>query len=372
MIEDLALWAEIDLQAIRDNVRSLKGLLVPGTKFLAVVKANGYGHGDAPVAKAAVEAGADWLAVARVQEAESLRRAGIQVPILLLAEPGLGALRQVVELGLTPTVYTQHMARAISQMNAGNIQVHLKVDTGMHRYGVEPDEMQALVDLIDGLRGIEISGIWSHFAVADDVLNPYTKQQYAAFMDALDRLGPRARGWLKHLSNSAGTMTFPEAHFDMVRAGIAVYGIHPSKELSERVQLRPAMSVKSRVGLTKRLRKGETISYGQLYTLTSDATVVTIPAGYADGLRRALTNKGAVLIRSRRYRICGAVTMDHFLTDVGDDHVEVGDEVVLLGTQGEESISADEIAEALDTISYEIICGINARVPRIYVGAADG
>lgn len=372
MTHDLALWAEIDLQAIRDNVKALKGLLAPETKFLAVVKANGYGHGDAQVAKAAIEAGADWLAVARVHEGESLRRAGIKAPVLLLAEPPAEALQQVVDLGLTPTIYTQDMAEALSRLDHPETSVHVKVDTGMHRYGALPDEIMPLIESIQKLDGVSVTGIWSHFAVADDVLNPYTKHQHAVFMDVLEKIGPQAGGWLKHLSNSAGTLSFPEAHFDMVRAGIAIYGIPPSPDLSDRVELRPAMSVKSRVGLTKRLQAGESISYGQRYTLSSDAVVATIPVGYADGMRRALTNKGALLIRGRRYEICGTVTMDHVLTDVGDDHAEVGDEVVLLGTQGQETISAGEIAQMLDTIPYEIVCGINSRVPRVYIGSSDG
>lgn len=372
MNHELALWAEIDLQAIRDNVKALKGFLDPKTKFLAVVKANGYGHGDAQVAKAAIEAGADWLAVARVHEGESLRRAGILAPILLLAEPPLGALQQVFHLNLTPTIYTQGMVNALSRMDHSDISVHVKVDTGMHRYGASPQEILPLIDSIQELNGVSITGIWSHFAVADDVLNPYTKHQHEVFLDVLGEIGPPAQGWLKHLSNSAGTLSFPEAHFDMVRAGIAIYGIYPSSDLSDRVHLRPAMTLKSRVGLTKRLKAGESISYGQRYTLLSDANVATIPVGYADGMRRALTNKGALLIRGRRYGICGTVTMDHLLTDVGDDQVEVGDEVVLLGAQGQESIFAEEIAEILGTIPYEIVCGINARVPRIYVGASDG
>lgn len=370
-IESAALWAEVDVAKIKRNVASLRSLLPPATRLLAVVKANGYGHGDAPVAAAAVEGGAEWLGVARVDEGRSLRDSGISNSVLLLAEPPPTSIDAVFDLDLTPTVYSEDLALELSshaQRRNTNRSVHLKVDTGMHRYGVQPEDFVSFFDRVAGLKGLEIAGIWSHFAVAEDVLNPYTKQQYARFLDILDALGTRVDGLIKHLANSAGTITFPEAHLDMVRAGIAVYGIHPSRDLAERIPLEPALSFKSRVGHVKRLAMGEAISYGQTYSLPRDATVVTIPCGYADGLRRALSNKGAVLIGGKRYQICGNITMDHFLVDVGDDEIEVADEAVMIGRQGGNEITAHEIADLLGTIPYEVVCGISARVPRFYTG----
>lgn len=367
--DDLPLWAEIDLGRISRNVSRLKGFLQPGTRLLVVVKAGGYGHGDVQAARAAQDGGADWLGVARVGEGEALRQAGIDSPILLLAEPPPAAVDQAISLELTPTVYSRAIVELFSRSmrgRGGDLAVHIKVDTGMHRYGVAPQAAVRFWDEVGSLPQLEIAGIWSHFAVAEDVLNSFTKQQYSTFLDVLEALGPRTAGAIRHLANSAGAITFPEAHFDMVRSGILAYGIHPAPDLSGMVELEPAMSFKSRVGLVKRLHAGEALSYGQRYTLSSESYVATVPCGYADGLRRALSNNAEVLIRGKRYPICGNITMDHFLVDTGDDEVEPGDEVVLMGAQGDDFIGAHEIAERLNTIPYEVVCGISARVPRIY------
>ncbi|MGH2733692.1 MAG: alanine racemase [Actinomycetota bacterium] len=379
--EELAVWVEVDLGCIRRNVSRLRGLLAAGTKLLAVVKANAYGHGDVPVARAALEGGADWLGVARVGEGAALRAADIRAPILLLAEPPLPAVRRAVELDLVPTLYTLPFARVLGAeaRRAGRrIPVHVKVDTGMHRYGVAPEEVGAFWKELEALESLRVEGIWSHFAVAEEVLNPFTERQHRRFLEVLGTLGAlgspgapgeRADGFLRHLSNSAGLLTFPEAHLDMVRAGIAIYGIHPSPALEDRVRLEPALSLKARVGLARPLRMGEAISYGQRYVLARDGSVATVPCGYADGLSRSLTNRGEVLIRGRRYRISGTVTMDHFMVDLGGDEVSAGDEVVLLGRQETEAITAREIADTLGTIPYEVVAGLSARVPRVYLEA---
>jgi alanine racemase len=370
--DDLPLWAEVDLGRIRANVGRLKGRLRPGVSLLAVVKADGYGHGAPMAAAAALAGGADWLGVARVHEGAELRRAGITAPVLLLAEPHAEAVAHAVELGLVPTLYTRATALRFAEAAraAGtDVAVHVKVDTGMHRYGLAPAEVAGFLDMVRAEDGLRAEGIWSHFAVAEDVLNPYTKQQFECFSEVLAGLGPAADGLVRHLANSAGLLTFPEAHFDMVRTGIAVYGIHPSPDLADRVELEPAMSFKSRVGLIKRLQAGESISYGQRYTMPAEGVVATVPCGYADGLRRGLTNAGDVLIRGRRYRIAGTVTMDHLMVDLGTDAVAAGDEVVMLGRQGAEEITAQEVAGVLGTIPYEVVCSIGARVPRVYTGA---
>ena len=371
-LEDLPLWAEVDLAKIRRNVARLKALLSPGTRLLAVVKADGYGHGGPMAARAALDGGADWLGVARVHEGAALRQAGITAPVLLLAEPNARLIPRAVDLDLVPTLYTRETANQFAQAarQAGrSIPVHAKVDTGMHRYGLAPEAVSRFIDGINNTENLKIEGLWSHFAVAEDVLNPYTKHQFERYCDVLADLGPAAgKNLIRHLANSAGLMTFPEAHFDMVRTGIAVYGIHPSPDLRERVLLEPAMSFKSRVGLTKVLEEGESVSYGQRYAMPRRGLVATVPCGYADGLRRALTNTGDVLIRGCRYAIAGTVTMDHLMVDLGGDHAEVGDEVVMLGRQGTAEITAQEVADRLSTIPYEIVCGIGARVPRVYTG----
>ena len=371
MTEDLSVWAEVDLGKIQRNVSKLRGLLDPNTLLLAVVKADGYGHGAEAVASAAIEGGATWLAVARVQEAEPLRGSGLSAPILVLAEPSDGALNKLIELDLTPTIYSRSKAEAISEVatKAGRVvDVHITVDTGMHRYGVLSEGLPELVGAVDALSGVEVTGLWSHFSVSDEPGNPYTKQQYERFVDVIESLGERSNGLLKHLSNSAGLLAFPEAQFDMVRAGIAVYGISPSRELEDPLPLEPALEFKSRVGLVKRLRPGEPVSYGQRYVTESHTTVATIPCGYADGLRRSLSDRADVLINGRRYRISGTITMDHFMVDVGNDDVDIGDEVVVIGRQGSEEVTAQELADLLDTIPYEIVCGINQYVPKIYLG----
>ncbi len=367
--EALALWAEVDLGCIRRNISRIKGLLSPGTSLLAVVKANAYGHGEVEVAGAAIEGGADWLGVARVEEGVALRRAGFDRPILLLAQPPLSALAAAAEHNLTPTIYTEEAARAWADQAVGGrrLRCHLKVDTGMHRYGVPYDRAETFVDLLRSLNGVELEGIWTHFAVAEEVSNSFTSQQHKLFLELLESLGPKIDGLIRHMSNSAGTLTLPEAHLDLVRAGIATYGIYPSPALAHTVELEPVMSLKSRVGLVKRLPAGESISYGQRYTLSRDGLVATVPCGYADGLRRSLSNNGEVLIRGKRYGICGTITMDHFLVDAGDDSLEAGDEVVILGRQGGDQITAQEMADKLGTIPYEVVCGISARVRRVYL-----
>lgn len=370
MKDELPLWAEIDLGAVRRNVERLKGLLRPGIKLLAVVKANGYGHGDREVALAAVSGGADWLGVARVEEGAALRAAGISNPILLLAEPSHAAVGKAIGLDLIPTLYWEPTARLFSEhaARAGKrIPIHMKVDTGMHRYGVAVDRALSFFKTLRDMDGLAVEGVWSHFAVAEDVLNPYTQKQYESFRGFLEELGGESEGLIKHMANSAATLTFPDAHLDMVRCGIAVYGIHPSPDLKDRLGLEPVMSIKSRVGYVKQVGPDRSISYGQRYSTSKETTIATIPCGYADGLSRALTNTGQVLIRGRRYRISGTVTMDHFMVDAGDGDVKAGDEAVILGTQDGEAIAAQEIADHLDTIPYEIVCAVSARVPRIYV-----
>jgi len=371
-------WAEVDLGAIRHNASLLSSVVAPAA-LCAVVKASGYGHGAVSVARAALEGGASWLAVALVEEGALLRTHGITAPVLLLSEPPADTMADVVALGLTPTVYTyrgvEAAAKAVASIGAaGPLTVHVKVDTGMHRVGVVAGEAVSLVRAVADHRELRLGGVWTHFAVADEPANPFTALQgerFRAVVDELSRLGLRPP--LVHAANSAGALAHPQSRHDMVRCGIALYGVAPSPALAGLepvVQLRPALSVRARVSFVKRVGAGEAVSYGLRRPLEATATVATVPVGYADGVpwRLGVTG-GEVLIGGRRRPLAGSVTMDQIMVDCDDDDddgVAPGDEVVLLGPQGGERVTAWEWASLTGTIAYEILCGISPRVPRAY------
>lgn len=360
--------AEVDLDALAHNVGRLVERSAPA-RVCAVVKADGYGHGAVPVARAALAAGASWLAVALVEEAAELRAAGLEGPILLLSEARPAEHAEVVALGLRATLYTGpgvEAASAAAIAAGATLAVHLKVDTGMHRVGCAPGEAVALAQAVEAAPGLALEGVWTHCAVADEPGNAFTAEQlrrFDAVRDALAAAGIEPS--LAHAANSAAAIAHPGARYDLVRAGIAVYGIAPSPALEGELDLRPALSLRSEVTHVKRVGAGEGISYGLHHTFDHEATVVTVPVGYADGVRRRLgLLHQEVLIGGRRRPIVGVVTMDQLMVDCGDDPVAVGDEVVLLGRQGREEVTAAEWAAALDTIGYEITCAIGPRVPR--------
>ncbi|MDQ1480089.1 MAG: alanine racemase [Actinomycetota bacterium] len=368
-------WAEIDLEAVRANVTALRAISAPA-ELLAVVKADGYGHGAVPVARAALEAGASGLGVALVEEGIELRAAGIAAPILVLSEPVPAAAPSVVTQLLTPVVYTlagiDALAKAVADHDAHEqLGVHLKVDTGMHRVGCSTDEAVELAAQVVDRPELRLAGVCTHLAVADEPDNPYTEEQLASFEAVLGAL--RARGLptgTVHASNTAGAIHWPAARYDLVRVGIGLYGIAPAEALEGRVALRPAMSVKARVTQVKRVPEGARLSYGLRYQTSRATRIATVPIGYADGVPRELAERGGeALVRGQRCPIAGTVTMDQLMLDVGDLPVEVGDEVVLIGRQGNEEISAASWARAMGTIAYTIVCGIGPRVPRVYTGA---
>ena len=363
-------WADIDLWAIRANVRTIAERVAPAD-VLAVVKADAYGHGAIPVARAALDAGATHLGVALVEEGQALRSAGITAPILLMSEPPTAAAAATVAAELTPVVYTvagvEALAKAVVELDAPRpFAVHLKVDTGMHRVGAHPADALEVARAIAQFDEVALEGVCTHFAVADEPGNPLTDEQLATFRTVLDALqlegfSPR----LVHAANTAAALTRPDARFDLVRVGIGMYGVAPAPALAEVMPFAPAMSVSARVSYVKDSAAGTRLSYGQHYTLAQDARIATVPIGYADGVPRALFQVGGeVLVQGKRCPIAGAVTMDQILVDCGDLPVMVGDEVVLLGRQGEEAVLAEEWAERLGTIGYEIVCGIGPRVPR--------
>jgi alanine racemase len=361
-------WAEIDLDAVQHNVAVLREAVAPSAVW-AVVKADGYGHGAVDVARAAIEAGAEGLAVALVAEGIDLRRAGIDAPILLLSEQPPITAAHIVEHRLTPTVYTRRFVDALAAAGPTGLPVHLKLDTGMQRVGVHPYAAASVAAAIEERApALRLAGIFTHLAVADDPQNDATALQLGVFEHALEQLPDVP---LVHAANSAGGLAHPRARYSLVRAGIAIYGISPGHGVDHLCgDLRPAMSLRALVSYVKQVTAGSRISYGLRHRFERDTTVATIPLGYADGVpRRLWENGGEVLIGGRRCRIVGVVTMDQLMVDCGDADVRVGDEVVLIGRQdgpdGEDTIRAEEWADRLGTIGYEIVCGISTRVPRV-------
>jgi alanine racemase len=333
----------------------------------AVVKADGYGHGALAVARAAIGAGCAGLCVALTSEGVELREAGIDAPILLLSEQPPEHAGAIVAHRLTPTISSPEGIEALAAQRVRHLDVHLKVDTGMHRVGAAPSAARSLANLIASHQPwIRLAGVFTHLAVADEPDDPYTGEQLARFDATLAALPPVP---LVHAANSAGGLAHPPARRSLVRAGIALYGVSPGAGVDDLCRdVRPAMALKARVSFVKRVAAGARISYGLRHTFAAETTVATVPVGYADGVRRGLSGHGAVLIGGRRRPIVGVVTMDQLMVDCGDDDVAVGDEVVLIGAQGAARITAEEWANALGTIGYEVVCAIGARVPRRYLG----
>jgi alanine racemase len=370
-----ATWAEIDLDAIAGNVAALKAQAAAG-KFMAVVKADGYGHGLLPAANAALRGGADWLGVALVEEGVALRWGGVSAPVLVMAEPPVTAVGALLDADLTPAVYSAvfiaALDAAVRARDGAPLGVHLKLDTGMRRVGVPEADWEAALRQVRDAPALRLEGLWSHLAVADEPGNPFNGIQAQRFRRGLrlaGRLGLHPD--LRHLCNSAGTLSLHAEHHDLVRAGVAIYGLRPALDMALPPALRPALRWYSRLALVKRLAAGEAVSYGLRWAPRASTAVGTVPAGYADGVRRALSDRGRVLVRGRVRPMVGTVCMDQFLVDVGDERVAAGDEVVLIGEQGEERVSAEDWADLLDTITYEIVCSIGRRVPRVYVGGED-
>jgi alanine racemase len=368
--------ARVDLDAIRDNVAMLRA----GTQaeLMAVVKADGYGHGLLPAARAALAGGAGWLGVAFLEEAVALRVAGVDAPLLSwLAVPGeplVEGVARAVDLSVNAIWGLAEVVEA-AQLAGRPARVHLKVDTGLARGGAAPADWPALVTAAAKAAAaddIEIVGIWSHFSYADAPGHPTVAQQVVAYREALEvaaALGVTPQ--IRHLANSAATLTLPDAHFDLVRPGIAVYGLTPVPQQST-YGLVPAMTLRSHVALTKRVPAGTGVSYGHAYSTERETGLALVPLGYADGVPRHATNIGQLLLGGRRRTISGRVCMDQFVVDTGDDEVGAGDEVLLFGPGTAGEPTAQDWADALGTISYEIVTRVGARVPRTYRGVGSG
>ena len=367
-------WADVSLEAIAANVETLRAISAPA-EVCAVVKADGYGHGAVPVAWAALEGGAAWLAVAQVPEALELRRAGVVAPILLLSEPRPQEVADSLAADVAVTVYTEDLIRRLGSAagDAGApVPVHLKVDTGMHRVGATAEAAPRLAKVVDDEPSLSLDAVWTHCAIADEPDDPFTARQLERFdgvVGAIEGLGIPVP--MRHAANSAATIAHPASRYDLVRCGIAVYGIAPAPGLVDRLALEPAVRLATEVAFVKPLSAGERVSYGLRHAVERDTLVATLPIGYADGVPRRLGLEGQeVLVGGQRRRMIGVVTMDQVLVDLGpDSEVQAGDEAVLLGAQGGQRISPDEWAGRLGTIAYEVVCALGARVERRYGGS---
>lgn len=361
----------IDHEALRWNFRQIRSLIGPQVKILSMVKANGYGHGAPAVARTLAAEGSDAFGVAIIEEAIELRRHGITAPILVLTGVYLGQLELFFEHDLMPVV---HDADALQRLDAAvaqggrSLDVHLKIDTGMGRIGFRAAECDSWLPQIKRLKALKVEGVFSHFSHAESVEGQYTRKQLEIFHDLVKRLA--AIGIAPpviHLANSAATITLPEAYFNMVRPGLMLYGVYPSPEMAARISLKPVLSWKTRILQLKKVPSHTSISYGQTFITKRDSLIATLPIGYADGYPRLLSNRGQALVGGKRAPVAGRVCMDLTMLDVTDiGKIHQGDEVVLLGPQENETISADEMAAWADTISYEILTSIGTRIPRIH------
>ncbi len=374
--------AVIDLDAIKSNVTALKRLTAPHCRFMAVVKADGYGHGAVKVAQKAINSGAAWLGVARLEEALPLRDAGISSPILVFGYIHPLQVTTAAALDVTITVYNLDMAKAISrelQRLGKSMDVHLKVDTGMGRVGMIVDttisgrdireKLIKEIDAIAGLPGIRLKGIYTHFAASDSSDKGYTKNQINAFNSLLSDLEKKGIAFeIRHAANSAGIIAHPDSHYDMVRAGISLYGLQPSGEVDlSNVRLTPAMTLTSIVTAVRQVPRDFCVSYGMTHKTVDPTQLASVPVGYADGFSRLFSSNGHMLVKGQRAPIVGRVCMDQTMIDVGHiNGIVPGDEVVIFGCQKDSCLTADELANRIKTINYEIVSALTSRVERVY------
>lgn len=371
MFEGRWAWAEVDLDALAHNVRVFKTLVGDKTLLAIVLKANACSHGAVPAARTVLAAGADWLAVNTCDEGVQLRRAGIGARTLLLGYTPASQAATVVANRLTPTVNTIEMAEALSALAGATnpLPIHVKVDTGLSRYGLLPDEIVPFCQRLSALPGIRLEGLFSHFASADAADKTAARRQVAIYTDTVNRLKEAGITIpLRHLAASGAILDMPETYLDMVRCGISAYGLYPSDEVSRAIPLRPTMSLKARIARLRTLPPGTGVGYGSTFITARPTLAALIPIGYADGVKRGYSNKGTLLVHGRRVPVIGRVSMDQLTIDVTDvPGVAEGDEVVLVGEQGDERITWEEYATVLGTIIHEVIVGIAPRVPRVYI-----
>ncbi len=358
--------ARVNLSAIARNVARLRRELGSGTALCAVVKADGYGHGAVPAARAALAGGAGWLAVVAAEEAAALRAAGIDVRILVMGALSPSELDVALASDAEVVAWDERFVDGVGARGGG--AVHVKLDTGMGRLGTrDPAEATRIAEAAASAPGVRLAGVMTHFATADDRGDPFMDEQLARFVDWVTPLRDAHPGLVVHAANSAATLRDPATHFDLVRTGIAIYGMDPFGEDPASRDLEPALELRSVVGAVKPVAPGESVGYGRRFVAREATHVATLPIGYGDGVRRALTNNAEVLVGGVRYPLVGTVSMDNVTIDVGaSPAVAVGDAAVLVGAQGGERITAEEVARRLDTINYEVTCGLLPRVPREY------
>ncbi|HAG84103.1 MAG TPA: alanine racemase [Cyanobacteria bacterium UBA12227] len=366
-------WVEIDRTALSHNVRQLRQFLAPHTQLMAVVKADAYGHGAIMVAQTALESGAAGLCVATVEEGIQIREAGIEAPILLLGATNTPEqVRAIAYWQLEPTICTPQQALIFSETLAGvntSLPVHLKLDTGMSRLGMPWQEATEFAQLVQGLRHLKIASIYSHLATADSLDPTVMNQQHQRFEVAISQLNTAGIIPCRlHLANSAATLADPKLHYDLVRVGLALYGLYPAEHLQDVIHLKPVMQVKARVTQVKTIPAGTGVSYGYKFIAKKQMRLAVVGIGYADGIPRLLSNKMTVLIRGQKVQQIGAITMDQLMLDVSEiPDLQTGEVITLIGKDGDVEISADDWANSLGTISWEILCSFKHRLPRVAV-----
>ncbi|MFS1511346.1 alanine racemase [Chengkuizengella sp. SCS-71B] len=365
-------WAEISLDALHYNLTRFQEILPNHMEIMAVVKANAYGHGAVEVAKQAILSGAQYIAVAFLDEALELRNSGITAPILILGYIPPEAVELAIQHDITLTVFQDETIDALSKIKRDSkpYKVHIKIDTGMGRLGVRYENAIPFIEKVLQLDGVEVEGVYTHFANADEEDKTYTLKQYQHFKEIVDYFKQKNINFLKiHTGNSAIAIDLPEYSYNMVRLGISMYGLYPSTEINHhKIDLKPVMSLKTKIIYSKVLPPESGISYGTKYFTKEEEQIATLPIGYADGYSRMLSGKVDALIRGKRVPVVGTICMDQCMMNItGLDDVKSGEEVVLFGKQGDEQILVEELAEKLDTINYEIVCMISHRVPNVYV-----
>jgi alanine racemase len=378
MILNRPAWVEVDLNAIAHNMREIRSIVRPETEIMAVVKANGYGHGAVQVAKTVLKYGATRLGVATLGEAVEIREKGISVPILVLGYTPEEQAETAIEYDVAQSIYTFEMAQACArtaEKKGKRAIIHLKIDTGMGRIGFLPSSATIMeIKKIFNMPWLFVEGIFTHFAVADCLDKTFTRQQFNKFQEVVHTLEQEGVEIpLKHAANSAAVIDLPQTHLNLVRPGIIIYGLYQSKEVDQqKISLQPALTLKAKVSFVKNVALGTSISYGRRYITEKEALIATLPLGYADGFDRMLSNRGEVLLHGKRVSVVGTVCMDQFMVNASKaPDTKIGDEAVIIGVQGHEQISVEEIAERLNTINYEILCMLSQRVPRVYTEETD-
>ena len=359
-------WIEVDLQKLKNNLAKIRSR-IGSSRLCCVVKANAYGHGLVPVAKAASQAGVDYFGVAHLQEGVALRKANIDLPILVLGAIHEDQIEDLIRYRLEFTISSPFKAKIVAQKAAqlqAKCTVHLEIDTGMRRTGIRVENALTLIDYLQNTPCFELKGIYSHFAMSETPNNSVTLEQLEQFLSLKESVGSRGKTLIWHLANSGGVAFYPESYLDMVRPGLMCYGLSPQQAIFD---LQPMLSLKAKISYFKVVGPDQGISYNHLYRTKSQTRVVTIPVGYGDGYRRDFSNRMSVLIRGERCGISGTVCMDQFMVDIGDREAYVGDEVVLIGRQKDQEITLSEMAQIAQTDPREILCHFNERIPRFYI-----